>query len=591
MKLKALKRAIVCILAGAMVVSSLSFTGCSMSSGDKPIRLDVFSSRANYEGLQGGWMGQVYLEKFNVELNIIKESGSTLTTMMQQGDLGDFQIWGGMTEDYVNCATQGLLLDWEEDDLLKECGSYMYANLNADFEQNRTYTDSGKIYGVSGNVSSSAEGIDDFFYAWDLRWDLYDQLGCPEVKDWDDLYNLFVSMKEAYPTTDAGLETYAMSLWPDWDGTMVMYVKCMAQAYYGLEGDWVLGLYDIEDGTYHDVLEKDGPYLKALEFLNRLYRAGLLDPDSMTQTYDDALAKLKNDRVFFSLFNYAGSTAYNTADNIAAGKAMYSMAPTDARTIVYGLSTTGTPSITFTIGANTKYPELCMEIIDWLFTPEGRMTVDYGPQGLCWYIGEDGLTYFTDLGKAIYDDPSIAIDDIADIGYTLPEEYEAYRGMVFDKGTNEMNIVTWNAKDINPLSGERYDAKYWASTQITPAAGSIEAKWREWAGDGIYSAQDYLESTNYKVAVACKYNKTSDKDADLKTLWSQVTEAIVQGTWNAIYQDTEEDFWAAVEKMDKDVRAYGNGTGYDQLVEWSQNECDLRHASEDAARAAAAKSE
>lgn len=591
MKLKALKRAIVCILAGAMVVSSLSFTGCSISSGDKPIRLDVFSSRANYEGLQGGWMGQVYLEKFNVELNIIKESGSTLTTMMQQGDLGDFQIWGGMTEDYVNCATQGLLLDWEEDDLLKECGSYMYANLNADFEQNRTYTDSGKIYGVSGNVSSSAEGIDDFFYAWDLRWDLYDQLGCPEVKDWDDLYNLFVSMKEAYPTTDAGLETYAMSLWPDWDGTMVMYVKCMAQAYYGLEGDWVLGLYDIEDGTYHDVLEEDGPYLKALEFLNRLYRAGLLDPDSMTQTYDDALAKLKNDRVFFSLFNYAGSTAYNTADNIAAGKAMYSMAPTDARTIVYGLSTTGTPSITFTIGANTKYPELCMEIIDWLFTPEGRMTVDYGPQGLCWYIGEDGLTYFTDLGKAIYDDPSIAIDDIADIGYTLPEEYEAYRGMVFDKGTNEMNIVTWNAKDINPLSGERYDAKYWASTQITPAAGSIEAKWREWAGDGIYSAQDYLESTNYKVAVACKYNKTSDKDADLKTLWSQVTEAIVQGTWNAIYQDTEEDFWAAVEKMDKDVRAYGNGTGYDQLVEWSQNECDLRHASEDAARAAAAKSE
>ncbi|MEI3208547.1 MAG: hypothetical protein V8S84_12320, partial [Lachnospiraceae bacterium] len=54
----------------------------------------------------------------------------------------------------------------------------------------------------------------------------------------------------------------------------------------------------------------------------------------------------------------------------------------------------------WTIGANTEYPELCMAIINWLATPEGRMTLEYGPKDVCWYYDEDGNTCFTDLGKS-----------------------------------------------------------------------------------------------------------------------------------------------------------------------------------------------
>ena len=111
----------------------------------------------------------------------------------------------------------------------------------------------------------------------DLRWDLYKELGYPEVNTIDDLYNLFVSMKEICPTDEAGNETYAVSMWPDWDGNMVMYVKAFATCYCGYD-EMGFGLYDVETGKYHDALEPDGPYLKSLKFFNKLIRQVLLTP-------------------------------------------------------------------------------------------------------------------------------------------------------------------------------------------------------------------------------------------------------------------------------------------------------------------------
>ena len=49
-----------------------------------------------------------------------------------------------------------------------------------------------------------------------------------------------------------------------------------------------------------------------LRFFNQLYRAGLLDPNSMTQTYDEMSQKVKNGGVFWGIFNYASSMVYNT---------------------------------------------------------------------------------------------------------------------------------------------------------------------------------------------------------------------------------------------------------------------------------------
>ncbi len=148
-----------------------------------------------------------------------------------------------------------------------------------------------------------------------------------------------------------------------------------------------------------------------LKFYNDLYRAGLVDPDSMTQTYDQMSAKVKSGGVLFSIFNYSGSLGYNTDAHLKAGKYMYCMKPEEAKPIVYGMNTQGGDRIT-TIGAKTEYPDLCMEIINYFATPEGFMTYKYGPKGETWDYDKDHNTYFTELGKKTHADGKTKMENI-----------------------------------------------------------------------------------------------------------------------------------------------------------------------------------
>ena len=50
-----------------------------------------------------------------------------------------------------------------------------------------------------------------------VRWDLYKQIGCPEINNDDDYIEALKAMKEIYPKTEDGLETYAMSAYNDSD--------------------------------------------------------------------------------------------------------------------------------------------------------------------------------------------------------------------------------------------------------------------------------------------------------------------------------------------------------------------------------------
>ena len=54
---------------------------------------------------------------FNVELVIIPDQDGTYQTRTQSGNLGDIVVWGANGEDYKQAIKNGLLLEWDEDDL------------------------------------------------------------------------------------------------------------------------------------------------------------------------------------------------------------------------------------------------------------------------------------------------------------------------------------------------------------------------------------------------------------------------------------------------------------------------------------------
>lgn len=546
------------------------FSGCGSKSGNgngekgEPIVLEVFSQLANYSGEMKGWFAEVMLQKFNVKINLISDVDGVYETRMENGNLGDIVVWGADGEEYLNAIKAGLLFDWEEDDLLADYGPYIKENMGTALEKNREtstiYDDAGnivagnKIYGFGHNVAASADNHESFFYTWDIRWDLYEQLGHPEVKNLDDMLQLFKDMKALCPTDDSGNPTYAMSLWPDWDGNMVMYVKAMVTAYYGHD-ELGFGNIDVNTGEFHYCLDADSPYIEMLEFFNKLYREGLLDPDSMTTTYDKMIEKVQNGGVFFSIFNYAGSAGYNSEDHVSANKIMLPLVPTEATPLAYGMSTYGGNRV-WSIGAKTQYPELCMEIINWLCTPEGRLTMEYGPQGLCWDYDENNKTYFTELGKTCN----------ADRTTVMPDEWG---GGTFNDGAFQINNTTWSIDDINPVSGERYNEEYWESFQSPDGRNEAEADWREQTG--FVLTEEYLESGNYAVDIAIPYSE-STKTPELKVIWEQVADCIVTYSWQAIYADSDEEFDKLVSDMRNRARSYDPKQ---QCLAWCENEAAI----------------
>ena len=539
----------------------------------EPIRLEVYSQLANYNGLQTGWSAVLLRDLFNVEIVIIPDQDGTYETRMATGNLGDIVVWGSNGEDYKQAVAKGMLLNWDdivygmETSYVETYAPYIFRNYGTALNTNRIVSGDGNLYGFGFNVALQEGAHQSFMYSWDIRWDLYAQLGYPEIKNLDDLLTVLAAMKEICPKDELGNETYGASLWPDWDGNMVMYVKALATAYYGYD-ELGFGLYDPKTGEFYDALDPNGPYIEMLRFFNKMYRMGLLDPNSMTQTYDEMGTKVKNGGVFWGIFNYASSMAYNTTAHLEAGTMMYSRVPDEANPIVYGMSPMGGIRL-WTIGNYTAYPELCMAILDFLATPEGSMTMWYGPRGLTWDYNEDGGMYFTELGLMTSNDSKY---DMNGIEWTSPYTGKTYvLSGTYNDGSLQINNVTLAKDMVNPdgALGETFNKDTWVSVQ-TAVSYPIQQDWRDWSGVSL--VDQYFEAIGrYTVMPDIPYSEAPMSD-ELKVKWDQCAKAIVTNSWRAIFAKADGEFNMHIRNMTNQCNAYG----YAECLEWCLQEAAIK---------------
>ena len=242
-------------------------------------------------------------------------------------------------------------------------------------------------------------------------------------------------------------------------------------------------------------------------------------------------------------------------------KGMFPMKPKEATPIVYGMNTAGGDRV-WTIGAKSEYPELCMEVINYFCTPEGRMTMDHGPKGVTWDYDEEGNTYFTELGATCNKNKKTKMGD-------------PYKGS-FQDGTLQIVNTTWSIDASNPDSnGETYNHENWKSN-ITEAKSDIEQDWRD--RTNAKSINEYMENSGeFVVAPGTSFSK-SQKENEFKTTWSQVTDELKNGSWRAMYAESDKEYDKIVADMIKKCNSYG----YDECVSWSKNEASRRKSLEDA---------
>lgn len=253
-----IKRLMSLALACSLVIGTASvMTACGSDSGNQ-------EEKATAE-----IMADILREKFHAQIKIDPLGWNDPASV-------DIVILGNADE-YASAVKKGLLCDLEKDNLIQEKGTYIYENmpdaLNANRELTASITGDQKnktLYGWGSNVATSNQDHSGFFYSWDIRWDLYRELGYPEIKNLQDLAAVLKKMQQIDPTDDSGDKTYAVSLWPDWDEDLVANVASTATAYYGYD-KMNIGLYDSKTGKYYDALMDNGPYLEMLRWYNGLY--------------------------------------------------------------------------------------------------------------------------------------------------------------------------------------------------------------------------------------------------------------------------------------------------------------------------------
>ncbi|HWV50888.1 MAG TPA: ABC transporter substrate-binding protein [Microbacterium sp.] len=538
---------------------------------DEEITIDVFDGLANYMGMQEGWFGELVHEKFNMKLNIIAPNvaggGDTLyNTRVSAGDLGDL-IVTDKGEKLDELIEGGLVLD----------SSKYYPAMDSleRFDKAVDKLNDGKdgVYAFPTSVSSilptePSEGLEPTFGAY-LRWDLYSQLGYPEVSTLEDLLPVLKDMQDLQPTAPNGKKVYALSLFKDWDGNMMNNVK-QPITYYGYD-ELGFALAKADGSDYQGILDDDGEYQRVLKFYNEAYRMGLVDPESTTQNYDTLWSKFQNGQVLYSWWPWLGQSAYNTEDNMNAGTGFMLVPIQDQEIFSYGAEAYGGKQV-FSIGSKAEDPERIAAFIDWLYSTEGTYTNNSqtqgaaGPEGLTWEMGDDGQPRLTEFGQEVF-----LTGDA-----TVPEEWG---GGSYIDGTSTLNVSAVLPNDIDEATGLQYNYQFWPHYQEL-TQNDLKADWSSHMDDST-STMEYLKANDQLlVAPGASYTAPAD-DSQTEALRNQVKALVVQYSWQATFAESEADF----DKLWSELQETAKGLGYEDVLK-----VDLDRAKEqNAAREAVAE--
>lgn len=188
--------------------------------------VEVFDSLASSQGLQkSGWFAKIVKDKFNIKLNIIAPNvsgGDTVfDTRSASGNLGDLVIVG---------TGNGRLNKLVKAKLIEDMTPYYSSMKNVkkyDSAVKSIAKQAGKdgVWGVPQGVSSQSptdpsEGNESAAAPY-IRWDIYKEIGYPQIKDLDGLLNVLKQMQDRARQDTGKDDIYAMSLFKDRDGDVM----------------------------------------------------------------------------------------------------------------------------------------------------------------------------------------------------------------------------------------------------------------------------------------------------------------------------------------------------------------------------------
>ncbi|MFC5531188.1 extracellular solute-binding protein [Cohnella yongneupensis] len=240
--------------------------------------------------------------------------------------------------------------------------------------------ENGQIYSLY-SVNKTEEATPDSQANFIIQYDVLKEAGYPEVKTFDQLYDLIKGYTDKHPEID-GKDTIGFgALMNSW--TMKIAFNNSVINGSGLPDHGNYRIEDNGDVKYNPVTDDTKQYYA---FLNKLLRAGLFDKEAFSMDEKAFQAKVAQGRV---LAAYSPSWLLSDAEQSlrAAGhpERTYAHIPLyfDANVVDHSNSITATNAGNFQWGISkkAKNPERIIQFIDYLFTDEAQVLTQWGIEG------------------------------------------------------------------------------------------------------------------------------------------------------------------------------------------------------------------
>ena len=541
------------LLAGSMLAALAAPAFAEEEREETTISAFIMQSVTGESGIWQGWGAQKLYDDLKIKIDF-DPTGNEVETKLQQyligGDLPDLVGLKALDQAQLAMDADTLLpLDEYADKLPNIFENELYANAvkySEDFTSNGT----GHLYIMPVAIGPTSYNS----YNWVplLQWDAYKNAGMPEVGTLEDYLDVVEKMVEYKPQTEAGEKVYGFSLFSDWDNLTALEISTLSFM-YGIDTEYVSPLMETNVITREtkSLLADDSFYKRALKFYFDANQRGLLDPDSMTQTYDELSAKMSAGRIMFSWFSWL-TGSYNSRDNTDNPDKVDGLASVVAKDMK--LYNAPYQSIGrnwyFAISKDTENLDAALEVLNWLYDPEVCFYLTNGPQGVTWdYV--DG-------------EPVILMEDavVNNSELLMPEDIG---GGAFRDGVYAFNTLGPQAATLME-DGFTLSYRYWPSwLRRNPTLMKQEVN--EMLG-GVTTLAEYIQANDMEANSTQAVNMIAPLSDDLQLIATQIGEIVKKYSWQMVYASDEAQFESLWETMTSEAKELG----LDQLTEYYEAE-------------------
>lgn len=548
----------------------------SENKDDDVVTLKMFiRNQSKYTGLQEDPVAKYIEDKLGIRIELTVDSslGNTtaqtstfnelLATKMASNDLDDIMDFGspaGNPEilNNLNRAVEAEMII-PLDDLAantEHIGKDPRLTIRNEYRRDHMYQD-GHFYSLGG---WGGMGLDQLPGSanW-VRWDLYKEMGYPDIKTDDEFLDMLKEMQDNNPQTPAGEKIYALGGgFADPQGMGDGFVNRdypLSKGYEPIEGNYAVYLNHATKQVEAPLLDPDSFFWKGVDFYYKANQMGLIDPGAVTMSSSEYKEKTDKGGYLASLNGWQVMNKEALLDGLGMKDSGYmpiNMLDDVQSMSIYWESVVGGNE--FAITSKCKYPEKAMEFLDWCFSEEGSRMITQGAEGMA-YEDKDVIPTVTD--QYVADNQGGVVDMAETYGKWKYAGINAFQHIDVDSDGNY--IQPEQTPNLDNYTSVKKDAlAYYGADSFTDYFKNYKTRSGEKLPNVIWST--------YTSGIGSKPD-------DIKQKYAQINEYMYKAVFKLVYAKDDNEFQALKqETMDKAA-----GLGVDDVVKWYTDRFEQLH--------------